>query len=163
MTSSGLHGANRLASNSLIEGLVYGARCGRGAAAAAAATPDALRVPPGKFAMTPREPNDFFDPADVTNALRSLMVRNMGIVRDRKRLAEAQEQLEFWCRYVLAREFDGRPGWELQNLLTVARLMIAAATRREESRGTHYRSDFPARGGDAARQLPSPPRAPAAA
>ena len=53
--------------------------------------------------------------------------------------------MDFWCRYVLAREFDGRPGWELQNLLTVARLMIDGATRREESRGTHFRSDFPKR------------------
>ena len=40
-------------------------------------------------------------------------------------------------------EFDSRPGWELQNLLTIARLMIDAAWQREESRGVHYRSDFP--------------------
>jgi L-aspartate oxidase len=73
------------------------------------------------------------------------MVRKMGIVRDRGRLDEATNDVDFWCRYVLAREFDGRPGWELQNLLTVSRLMIDAATRREESRGTHFRSDFPRR------------------
>ena len=45
----------------------------------------------------------------------------------------------------LSREFDGKPGWELQNLLTVARLMVPGALARDESRGTHYRSDFPAR------------------
>ena len=53
--------------------------------------------------------------------------------------------MEFWCRYVLSREFDAKAGWELQNLLTVARLMIDAALGRDESRGTHFRSDFPAR------------------
>jgi L-aspartate oxidase len=46
---------------------------------------------------------------------------------------------------VLAREFDHRSGWELQNMLTVARLMIDAAIARTESRGTHFRSDFPVR------------------
>jgi L-aspartate oxidase len=85
------------------------------------------------------------DVADITNSLRSLMVRKMGIVRDRPRLLEAQEDVAFWCRYVLNRTFDSRPGWELQNLLTIARLMIGAALEREESRGTHYRRDFPQR------------------
>ena len=159
VTSSGLHGANRLASNSLLEGLVYGAICGRNASAAALATPDSLRVPAERFAMLTQEPGGYFDPTDVANSLKSLMVRKMGIVRDRKRLGEAAGQVEFWCRYALRKEFDNRPGWELQNLLTVARLMIAGATAREESRGTHFRSDFPARAGEAfARQLPSPSR-----
>jgi len=83
--------------------------------------------------------------ADVTNSLRALMVRKMGIVRDRVRLDEAKQDVEFWCRYVLAREFRDRGGWELQNLLTMAREMIDAAIAREESRGTHFRSDFPVR------------------
>jgi L-aspartate oxidase len=70
------------------------------------------------------------------------MVRNMGIVRDRRRMREAKRDVEFWRRYVLTREFDARAGWELQNLLTVARLMIESALAREESRGTHFRSDY---------------------
>ena len=145
VTSSGLHGANRLASNSLLEGLVFGALCGRGAADAARAMPEQLRVPPLSYTAPPAEPHGQLDVADVTNSLRALMVRNMGIVRDRERLDEAARDVAFWCRYVLPREFGDRPGWELQNLLTVARLMIDAATRREESRGTHYRRDFPKR------------------
>src|SRR5438477_164985 len=144
VTSSGLHGANRLASNSLLEGLVYGALCGRGAAEAARSGPRVLTAPPLRYEI-PREGDDRLDVADLTNSLRALMVRNMGIVRTRGRLLEAQRDVGFWCRYALGREFDGRPGWELQNLLTVARLMIDAALRRDESRGTHFRSDFPAR------------------
>ena len=73
------------------------------------------------------------------------MVRNMGIERDRAGLLEAERQVAFWCRYVLGRDLPTRAGWELQNLLTVARLMIWSALQRTESRGVHYRSDFPRR------------------
>ncbi len=144
VTSSGLHGANRLASNSLLEGLVYGALCGRGAAEAAAVMPDTYNVPPVERHFD-TETGNTLDLADVTNALRSLMGRRMGIVRDRSTLLEAERSVSFWCRYALAREFRTRRGWELQNLLTVARLMIWSALQRTESRGTHYRSDFPER------------------
>jgi L-aspartate oxidase len=147
VTSSGLHGANRLASNSLLEGLVYGAACGRGAAEAAACLPDKLTALPLSNPAAPAEPQPGgdLDVADVTSSLRSLMVRKMGIVRDRAGLLEAQKDVEFWCRYALAREFDSRLGWELQNLLTVSRLMIGSALVREESRGVHFRSDYPKR------------------
>ena len=145
VTSSGLHGANRLASNSLIEGLVYGASCGRGAMRALEANSRPLQALPLHYTVRDDDPDDHLDVADLTSSLRSLMVRKMGIVRDRARLDEARRDVDFWCRYVLGREFDNRQGWELQNLLTVARLMIDAATTREESRGTHFRSDFPQR------------------
>ncbi len=145
VTSSGLHGANRLASNSLIEGLVYGTLCARGAGEAARKLGTNLTALPLKNIIAPPEIDDRLDIADMTASLRSLMVRKMGIVRDRTRLLEAQHDVEFWCRYVLTRDFDTRGGWELQNLLTVARLMIDAALRREESRGTHFRSDFAVR------------------
>ncbi len=145
VTSTGLHGANRLASNSLIEGLVYGASCARGASAAARELPGDFRALALESRREPVEADELLDVADLTNALRSLMVRNMGIVRDRKRMREAKRDVAFWCRYVLPREFTDRKGWELQNLLTVARLMIDAALTREESRGTHFRSDFPDR------------------
>ena len=52
--------------------------------------------------------------------------------------------MAFWCRYALARTFETQAGWELQNMLTIAGLMIWSALRRQESRGVHYRSDYPA-------------------
>jgi L-aspartate oxidase len=142
VTSSGLHGANRLASNSLLEGLVFGTACARGAAQVAARMSDCFTAIPLSSRFDP-DSTDTLDVADITNSLRSMMVRHMGIIRDRAGLEEAQHDVAFWCRYVLAREFAHRAGWELQNLLTIARLMIHSALTREESRGVHFRSDFP--------------------
>jgi L-aspartate oxidase len=145
VTSSGLHGANRLASNSLLEGLVYGTACGRGAGETAASMADAFVVPPVQAAFRPETGGPALDVADMTNSLRSLMVRHMGITRDREGLLEAERSVSFWCRYALRREFTTRAGWELQNLLTIARLMIWSALQRTESRGVHFRSDHPHR------------------
>lgn len=143
VTSSGLHGANRLASNSLLEGLVHGARAAEDIARVLDASPMLLEVPPLSAPPPPpcREP---LDVTDIRNALRALMWRNAGITRNAKGLDEAAQQVDRWCRYVLATGFDDPAGWTLQNMLTVARLMIAAAIVREESRGVHTRSDFPA-------------------
>ncbi len=144
VTSTGLHGANRLASNSLLEGLVFGTSCGVGAAEEARRLPDRFLVPPIRTDFEP-DNTGHLDVADLTSSLRSLMVRRMGITRDRQGLLEAEKTVAFWCRYVLRREFSSRAGWELQNLLTVARLMIWSAQQRTESRGVHYRSDYPER------------------
>jgi L-aspartate oxidase len=145
VTSSGLHGANRLASNSLLEGLVHGARAAEDIARAIEAEgagPTRLEVPPIDAVVT-RDGQEALDLADVRDSLRALMWRSVGITRDANGLAEAGEQVDFWCRYVLATFFDDPAGWTMQNMLTVARLMIAAATAREESRGVHTRRDFP--------------------
>ena len=144
VTSSGLHGANRLASNSLLEGLVIGTACGQGAAAAAAQIPDSFAALPLSSRFEP-ETQGHLDVTDITNSLRSLMVRQMGIIREQSELIQAKTDVAFWCRYVLRREFDNRAGWELQNLLTIARLMIHSAQERTESRGVHFRADHPIR------------------
>jgi L-aspartate oxidase len=81
--------------------------------------------------------------ADIRNSLKSLMWRAAAIRRDGERLTEAAEKIEHWCRYVLVRQFKDPTGWELQNMLIVARIMIRAALDREESRGVHLRTDFP--------------------
>ncbi len=71
------------------------------------------------------------------------MWRDVGIRRDRHGLESAGKQVDFWDKYVGPREFSTPPGWELQNMLLVSKLMIAAAAERTESRGTHLRTDYP--------------------
>lgn len=144
VSSSGLHGANRLASNSLLEGLVYGAHAGEAASAAALHEQDS-----GLFRVFPLEnpvvapPAEPLDLADIRNSLKALMWRACGVRRNQELLEEAATTVDQWRRYVLPRQFDDLPGWELQNMLIVARIMIQAALAREESRGTHLRTDFP--------------------
>jgi len=141
-TSSGLHGANRLASNSLLEGLVFGAHAGAVAGREAAAAKDDFRALP--LVNPPREDSiEILDLADIRNSLKSLVWRAAGVRRERAGLEEAAENVDRWCGYVLARQFDDASGWELQNMLTVARVVIAAAIEREETRGVHFRTDFP--------------------
>lgn len=142
VSSTGLHGANRLASNSLLEGLVYGAHAGMAASAAALEMSDELRpYPLENEVLIP--PAEALDLTDILNSLKSLMWRNCGVRRESGGMIEALEAVDQWRRYVLTRQFDDKPGWELQNMLTVARVMIEAALAREESRGVHLRTDFP--------------------
>lgn len=142
VTSSGLHGANRLASNSLLEGLVYGEHAGRAASAAASLIEDDFRAIPlqNEAVILPNEPLDL---DDIRNSLKSLMWRAAGVQRCREELVAAADTIDNWCRYVLARQFNDADGWELQNMLTLARIMVSAALSREESRGVHLRTDFP--------------------
>ncbi|MBL9080522.1 MAG: FAD-binding protein, partial [Planctomycetales bacterium] len=142
VTSTGLHGANRLASNSLLEGLVYGAHAGEGASAEALKVTDDFRVLP--IDNPPQEQAaDLLDIADIRNSLKSLMWHSVGVRRDHAGLDDAAETIDRWCGYALNRQLTSPQGWELQNMLTIARLMVDAALRREESRGTHLRLDFP--------------------
>ena len=148
---SGLHGANRLASNSLLEGLAFGERAGRHAAEEAdgdgPAFPKRLR-----HDLPPSERTEL-DVPDVTGSLRSVMWRNAGIERTGDRLAETREIVAFWSRYVMDKSFDPAAvgpekavaGWALQNLLTAGFLVASAAYARTESRGAHYRLDHPER------------------
>ena len=144
VTSSGLHGANRLASNSLLEGLVYGARVAENITQELIHDPiPALMVPPVSCGAPPTPRNLMLDIADVKHALKALMVRSVGLARESHKLEEAAEQVDFWSRYALEQVFVDPDGWVLQNMLTLARLMIDAALTRTESRGVHYRQDHP--------------------
>jgi L-aspartate oxidase len=147
---SGLHGANRLGSNSLLEGLAFGARAGADAARAAAT--ESAKFPLSIDHRIPPSTKTELDIVDVKSSLRSVMWRNAAIERSGERLEETQEIISFWSRYVMDKTFDtsrGVPaaaaGWELQNMLTACALISAAALARTESRGAHYRIDYPAR------------------
>jgi L-aspartate oxidase len=142
VSCTGLHGANRLASNSLLEGLVFGAQVGEGAQRAIEGWQDDYRALPLENPPLPA-PLEPLDLTDIRNALTAIMWRNAGVRRDRVGLLEAQDSIEHWCSYVLNRQFTDTDGWQLQNMLCVARLVIAAALEREESRGVHLRVDFP--------------------
>ena len=141
-TSSGLHGANRLASNSLLEGMVFGRRAGAAASVAALRVNDDFQVVPLENPPL-TEPDEPLDLTDIRNSLTSLMWRSCGVRRDGPSLTTAADTIDAWQRYVLPRQFDRPPGWELQNMLIIARVMIEAALSREESRGVHFRTDFP--------------------
>jgi L-aspartate oxidase len=141
VTSSGLHGANRLASNSLLEGLVYGAHAGESAARAAAEQPSRMVAPPIQHPIHPQ--SESFDVADVRVSLKSLMGRLAGVERHASGLQEAVDSIRSFAAYVMPHQFDTLEGWELQNLLLAASCMVDAALARTESRGVHFRSDHP--------------------
>jgi len=143
VTASGLHGANRLGSNSLLEGLVFGLRAGRRASEQALGMSDSFQARLLKCEPQPTVADDELNLTDIENSLNSLMWRHVGIRRRADELQQAVNQLEFWDRYVSPREFNAPKGWELQNQLLIGRLMATAALERTESRGVHFRVDYP--------------------
>ncbi|MEM1098868.1 MAG: L-aspartate oxidase [Planctomycetota bacterium] len=138
---SGLNGANRLASNSLLEGMVLGEAVAQDIRREVGGNGGPQRVKVvSDIRLSDRSELDL---ADVRSSLRSVMWRHVGIEREGDRLSEVEEMFNFWSRYTLDKIFDERLGWEVQNLLTVGTLMTRAAQWRQESRGTHLRLDFP--------------------
>ncbi len=142
IASTGLHGANRLGSNSLLEGLVFGKIAGQLVSQANKAAVVHRRHPMIRYQI-PHSVRTRLDTDDVTNSLRALMWRNVGITRTDQPLAEAQDIIKFWQRYVMDKVFDSPEGWECQNMLTVCLLMAQSAGMRRESRGVHFRRDYP--------------------
>jgi L-aspartate oxidase len=152
---NGVHGANRLASNSLLEGLVFGARAAAAmqeAPAAAALKADRVVVD-GSWLIdhvgaAPRiGAKRTVDPVPprlsmTGEAVRDLMWRSAGLFRTREELDRAVAALDAEDVAATATTADG---WRHRNLVTVARLIARAARRREESRGGHFRADFPKR------------------
>ena len=143
---TGVHGANRLASNSLLEGLVFGAR---------AAQAMLLPSEPGRLAETvveaippelPQVKRSEGGPHE--RAVRELMWAAVGLMRERSSLETAIHKLDAWHAAVSAGLEAGGlsdADWRLASIVTVGRLMAHAALRREETRGGHARTDFPAR------------------
>ena len=148
---TGVHGANRLASNSLLEGLVFGARAGAAmrtdAAASGAAVTRIETEGSGRGSSRTPPPLESWTTGNLD--VRDLMWRHVGLFRDAGRLESALQQLEPAWREADARIRDRArfdlEGWRAVNVLTVAWLIARAALRREESRGAHYRDDHPER------------------
>jgi L-aspartate oxidase len=127
---TGVHGANRLASNSLLEGVVFGARAGR-----------VMRNEP-HAARTGQPPPVVF-PCATENDMRRLAWEKCGLVRSGEGLREAAES--FASITTQPQTGAGAAGYELRNIHCVALLIARCALAREESRGGHYREDFPAK------------------
>ncbi len=142
-SNTGVHGANRLASNSLLEGLVFGKLAGETAAGNVAAIQAGRdRSPVHRLISTqPQSERTALDLPDIRNSLRSLMWRNVGIVRTEKRLMETCDILDFWAHYALDKTLDDVAGWETQDTLTIAKLVGMSALERTESVGVHFRKD----------------------
>lgn len=136
VSRTGVHGANRLASNSLTESVVTGTRVGRDLAWE---LPD--RVEPIDDGVTPA-PAGLLDPAELT-AVRSAMSRHVGVLRDASSLATAAAVIDEAAAGVGSDAEPCRRSWEATNLLTVAACVVAAAAARTESRGCHRRTDHP--------------------
>lgn len=136
---NGFHGANRLASNSLLDGLVFGKRAG----AACAEMMDTPTGPSNIISDIRIADTGELDIHDVRSSLRSAMWRNVGIERTGSKLADAVDMFDFWGRYTLDKIFDEPNGWATQNMLVVAALMTRAAAWRTETRGVHWRLDHP--------------------
>jgi L-aspartate oxidase len=134
VSATGVHGANRLASNSLLEALVYGSRVAADIAGARPVRRDADAELGGSH-----EPHLPEDPSGAPQALsdaRNVMYANVGLVRDEAGLRAALARID-----ELAVQFGDAPA--LRNLLVVGRLIAEAALARRESRGSHFRSDYP--------------------
>jgi L-aspartate oxidase len=142
---TGLHGANRLASNSLLEALVMGYRGASAAAEEGKQLPVLVHLPEWQSGEA-QDPDELVVISHIWDEIRRLMWDYMGIVRTNKRLQRAATRLknleteiqEFYWNFKVSTDL-----LELRNLVTVATLMVQSALSRKESRGLHYTLDYP--------------------
>ena len=171
VASTGVHGANRLASNSLLEGLVFGRRAGifstkytgkakkhheksitnfqlritnelTTSSARTCSGRPARQMAGGACSTKAKQALPLQSIYEKRMSLQRLMEKKAGIIRCGKSLKEATKKLEEWDK-ISRTEPSSQEEFELQNMVTVARLITSSALKREESRGAHFRSDFP--------------------
>jgi L-aspartate oxidase len=147
VASTGLHGANRLASNSLLEGLVFGHRAARALAATPPIEPSAAARIPDWDSSGAIPPDEAIVVSHTWGEIRRLMWNYVGIVRSDRRLRRAERRIrliqeeirDYYWQYLVNRDLI-----ELRNLADVAELIIRSASARRESRGLHFTLDHPA-------------------
>jgi L-aspartate oxidase len=134
---TGVHGANRLASNSLLEGLVFGARAGRAALNSS--------VVPKRCEHPMQAPATIGACTEIRDEVRQLMWEKAGIIRCGVSLEEARQGLLCW-QEIAGQDFLTRPELELKNMILISALIVEAALHRRGSVGAHYRTDVKDRG-----------------
>jgi len=143
---TGVHGANRLASNSLLEGLVFGGRAGQAMRGWSVNSWPGPRTPPLPTVAAAGAPLSL---AVSEAGLRDLMWKHAGVFRDERGLMKALDHVGPACHHLCAQLASGASldgtSWRTASLVTVSNLILQAALRREESRGAHSRTDFPSK------------------
>jgi L-aspartate oxidase len=136
---TGVHGANRLASNSLLEGLVYGARAGRAATR--------TKIHPSQRIHKSEKVSTIKECEEIKRELRKMMWEKVGIIRCAESLGEAKQELLAW-KHITEKNYVLRSELELKNMITVSSIIVESALAREGSVGAHYRSDCKEKGED---------------
>lgn len=148
--ATGVHGANRLASNALLEGLVFGARAGMAMAKEVPGSKKSAAHLPGAPAPKIWDQAEKTKPhspgSAVREQLKEIMWNQVGILRNGKELKTAIESMN--ALELPSGQHDNRANHEQHNLRALGRLIAQSALAREESRGSHYRADFPYRDDD---------------
>ncbi|AGY60268.1 L-aspartate oxidase [Gloeobacter kilaueensis] len=141
VASTGVQGANRLASNSLLECLVFAHRIALAVRHSRESKPEVIRFPPAAA----QQPSNLELVQRIRNELPWLVWRTCGIIREQAGLQKGLEQLQFWKQQILDDDSTSeRSALEVRNLVIVAELLLRSALFRTESRGAHYRRDYPA-------------------
>lgn len=138
---AGVHGANRLASNSMLEGLVFGKRAGMTLEKIMKKKYD--KFPFRDVRSTTERKSVFMNLTDLLSSMKSLMWKDVGIFRSGEKLSSALNKLNYWAGIGFRSLEHSVPWYEFANMITSALIITKAAARREESRGAHNRVDFP--------------------
>lgn len=140
---NGIHGANRLASNSLLEGLVFGKRIGTEASRIILNRKERSAVSTVRVERAAAGTGPELNTEGLKERLKKIMTDNVGIIRNEKKLNHALKQVIDMKKQIEGRRLVSIEQWELANMLTLSELVIKSALTRTESRGAHFRTDYP--------------------
>ena len=138
---NGIHGANRLASNSLLEGLVFGRKIGFEVQKIINENKESLEFE--DFSIKPKRVPKVIDKEEIKLEIQNIMTKYVGIIRDREGLLYAKDKINEHYNNIKNMGNINTEDFELQNIILLSKLVIESALEREESRGAHYRRDFP--------------------